>query len=284
MTTSAQRVADRYLYRLASREVCASSSFRTRTATLHDLTPRVLEAFAEGFSLHEGRVASFGGLVKKLGDLIEFFKKAPKVWGTIKQFLGVKDMTDLPKAIKDWAKQGLTAFKNVIFQATKRIPLALYFVSEKKMPGLTDLMKRILNSNPALAKALEKVRNFGERLDVMFDKYLPVMKKPLLAAIFIFIWWNSGIELTWDFPELVKGFTGNYSIGALFMGTPEVIISLVVSTTGLGFWSLPITVLARLLWLLAQDYLEWSSSKRGFVVKWDAITGSPRAPEFVPVF
>ncbi len=267
MTSSAQRVADRYMCRLASREVCAGSSFRTRTAALQNLTPRVLEAFAEGFSLYEGRVASLGGLVKKLGSLTEFFKKAPKVWGTIKQFLGVKDIADLPRAIKDWAKQGLVAFKNVVLQATKRIPLALYFVSEKKMPGLTDLVKRILNSNPTIAKAVEKIRNFGERLDVMFDKYLPTIKKPLLAAIFIFIWWNSGIELTWDFPELVKGFTGNYSIGALFIGFPEVVISLVVSTTGLGFWGLPITVLARLLWLLAQDYLEWSSSKRGFVVK-----------------
>ena len=154
MTALSQRVANRYLVRMAAREVCASKPFRRRTASLRDLTPEVLEAFGEGFTLFDGRVA-FRGLVKKLKKLVDFFKRAPRAWERIKQFLGIKSLKDIPKAIKDWAKKGLKALKGLLKQATETFPLSLFFVPQGKMPGVTDLMNRIMADHPKIAKATD---------------------------------------------------------------------------------------------------------------------------------
>ena len=48
MGATAQGVADRYTVRMAAREVCSEPAFRTRTASLYDLTPDVMEAFGTG--------------------------------------------------------------------------------------------------------------------------------------------------------------------------------------------------------------------------------------------
>ena len=277
-----QRVADRYMVRLAVREVVSAPGFRARTASLQDLTPEVLTAFAEGFLIGEGRTASFGGLVKKLSKLMEFFKKAPKAWEQIKQFLGVKSVTDIPRAIKEWAKKGLDALRKAMSKVKETFPLALYFVPQAKMPGLTDLMHRILAKHPAIAKALAGVKNVAGRIDQWMDKYLPTLRRPLLAAIFIWVWLNVS-ELTWDMEGLIRGFTGGISFGELLAGLPESGIGFIAALAGLGYGALPVTIIARFLWLTMNRYLEWVPGK-GFKVNWDRIGGESARPEFVPVF
>jgi hypothetical protein len=269
---------------LASRQVCLTTGFRTRTASLQDITPRVLEAFAEGFLLQgEGRVASLGGLVKKLEKLVGIFKKAPKTWEKIKQFLGIEGITDLPKAIKEWAKKGLDALKQALKKATQVFPLSLYFVPHKKMPGLSDLVERIMARNPNLAKIIQGVKNLGAKADAWLDKYLPTLRRPLLAAIFIYIWLNV-VEISWDLEFLLEGFSGGISVGALLTSLPESGLGFLLAGFGLGYWSLPVALMARIIWLVANEYLEWVPEK-GLRVRWDKITdGKETRPEVVPVF
>ena len=284
MSVTAKRVADRYMCRLASRQVCASTGFTTRTAALHDLTPQVLEAFAEGFLLHEGHVASLGNMIKKLGKLVDFFKKAPKAWEGIKHFLGIQNLTDIPKAIKEWAQRGLTALKNYLHKATQTFPISLYFVSPKRAPNLTKVIHQIAIKHPGIAKALEGIRSFAGNIDQWFDKYMPTLKKPLLAAIFIWIWVNVA-ELTWDFTQILAGFTGNISFGDLLGSLPESGIGLLASAAGVGYMVLPVALIARLLWLVSKKYLVWESDKRGLLVRWDLIADDEHVhPEFIPVF
>jgi len=277
-----QKVAGRYLVRMAARKVCASKSFSRRTASLHDLTPEVLEAFGEGFMLFEGRVA-FRGLVKKLKKLVDFFKKAPRAWERIKQFLGIKSIKDIPKAIKEWAKKGLIALKGLLKQATETFPLSLFFIPHGKMPGVTDLMNRIMANHPGLAKALNSIKGKAVHIDKWLNKYLPRLKKPLLAAIFIWVWFNVA-ELSWDFEGLLAGFTGNISFGELLASLPESGIGLLAAVAGLGYGALPVTLIMRIMYLVAKKYIRWEPGK-GFVVNWAEITGdSTRPSEKIAVF
>ena len=279
-----QRVTDRYFVRLAAREVCGGAPFRLRTAALHDLTPEVIEAFAEGFILSRGpgRVA-FGGLLKKMKKLVEFFKKAPKAWQRIKEFLGINGLTDIPKAIKDWAKKGLDALKRLLKKATEVFPLSLFFVPQTKMPGLTDLMARIMDKHPGIQKVLLKIRGAAIHIDDWLNKYLPTLKRPLLAAVFIWVWLNVA-ELSWDMQGLIQGFTGGISFGDLLASLPESGIGLLAAVAGLGYGALPVTLIMRFAYLVAHKYLKWVPGK-GFVVNWATITGDPQLqPERVAVF
>ena len=280
---SVQRIANRHLIRLAAREVCAGRPFRTRTAALHDLSPEVLAAFAEGFLMPTtGRVA-FGGLAKKLKKLLDLFRKAPKLWGRIKDFLGITGITDIPRAIKDWAKRGLSALKKLLKKATEVFPLSLFFVHQSKMPGLTDLMHRIMTLHPGIAKALSKIKGAAVHIDKWFNKYLPTLKRPLLAAVFIWVWLNVA-ELSWDMEGLLQGFTGGISFGELLASLPESGIGFIAALAGLGYGALPVTIVLRVMWLVAQKYLKWVPGK-GLVVNWEVISpGKGLRPEMVAVF
>ena len=284
MNAATQRVADRHLIRLAAREVCAGPAFRTRTAALHDLTPEVLAAFGEAFYLptHSGKVA-FGSMARKLTKLLAFFKKAPKAWQRIKDFLGIRRLTDIPKALKTWAKRGLSALKGLLKQATEVFPLSLFFVPQSKMPGLTDLMARIMAKHPGIQKALSKIRGSAVHIDKWLNKYLPRLKRPLLAAIFIWVWFNVA-ELSWDLESLIQGFTGGISFGELLASLPESGIGFIAAVAGLGYGALPVTLILRLMWLVANKYLKWVPGK-GFMVNWEAVApGAGLQTEAVSVF
>ena len=282
MGASVQSVTNRYLLRKAAHYVAANLHFRYRVAGLEDLSPSILEAFGEAFLLsYQGKVA-FGSLVKKLTQLVDFFKQAPKVWEQIKRFLGVHSWSDIPGALKRWAQKGLGALKSALHHMAQVFPLSLYFVPTQKMPGLTDLMHRILVAHPDIRKALESIRGGVKRLDEWMDKYLPALQRPLLAAIYIWVWLNVA-ELSWDFQALAAGFTGAISLSDLFASLPESGVGLIAAMFGLGYAALPITLMARILWLVGNQYLEWVPGK-GLRVQWDKITGQPHPPELVPVF
>jgi len=282
MAALAQQIADRYQVRLAVREVCASKTFKRRTAALHDLTPEVLEAFGEAFYLptHQNRVA-FGGLVRKLKKLVELFKKVPKVWERIKQFLGIKGLADIPKKIKEWAKKGKQAIIKVFRKMAETFPLSLYFVPKNKMPGLTDLMNRITGNAPWVAKALAGAKSFVKPLDDFVEKsrVLKTMRRPIVAAIFIWIWFNVA-ELSWDMEGLIQGFTGGMGFGELLSTLPESGIGLLAAMAGLGYGALPVTFIGRIIYLAVKKFVTWA--RGNIVVHWQKM-GVDQPDEVIPV-
>jgi hypothetical protein len=275
-------VSQRYFLLKAAREVCYGDGFLARTASLDDLTPEVLAAFGELLIQPSGKVA-FGNILGKLKKVYDLFKKIPSLWTKFKEILGIDSLTDIPGKIKEWVKAGADVLKKVIRKALEVFPLALFFVPKKKMPGLTDLLARLVKASPKLANALEKVKtNIIEPLDKMLNKHLPTLKRPLLAFAFAWVWINVA-EISWDVEGLLRGFTGGISLGELFVSLPESGIGLIVGVLGGSSWSiLPIILVARIAWLVAQKILEWVP-KKGFLVHWREV-GVDASPEQVPAF
>ena len=280
-----RRIAARHLIRLASREIATSESFQTRQASLHDFTPEVLAAFGEGFLLDpEGmpRTAFFGNLKKKLQRVWDFVKRAPQAWAKLKTFFRLKDISELPGVITDWAKKGKQALRKILKSLTTKFPLSLYFVNRGKMPGLSDLMKRIIESSPKLRKALTSINTrVVQPLDRWIEKHLPTFGRPIKAAIFIWVWLHV-VEITWDFDALLIGFTGGLSLSELFASFPESALGAFLLSFGIGYGLLPVMLMARILWLVAHRYVTWVPGK-GLKVHWDRITGERgQRPELVP--
>ena len=51
---------------------------------------------------------------------------------------------------------------------------------------------------------------------------------------------------------------------------PESGIGLIAASFGLGYGALPVTLIARFIWLVANHYLEWIPGK-GLKVRWSAM-------------
>lgn len=276
MSLDADSLVRRYQIRQAARGAFGD----VRVASVAgDFTPAVLEALADAFVM-PGPV-KVAGLRQRLKQVVEFIKRAPQAWEKIKSFLGIKGVTDIPRAMKDWAKQGLRALGKVVRKLTETFPLNLYFIPRGKMPGLTDLLQRIVDQVPWMGKALSRVNtSIIQPLDRWMKKYMPTLSRPLLAAVFIWVWLNVA-EITWDLDGLIRGFTGAISLTELFASLPESGIGLILAAFGVGYHLLPVTLLARLLWLVGQRYLEWVPGK-GFKVNWDRMGVSGKRPELVP--
>ena len=275
------------MIRLAVRKVVATPSFRTRMASVPDLTPAVLAAFAESLASRQNGRVLLAGLPSKLKKLIELLKQAPQMWARFKDMLGVQDITELPGLLKKWVKEGLAALKRVFLQISRAFPLALFFVVPKVMPSLSDLIKRIAGKNATLGAAFAKIQAGALRVDAFFGKYIPTLKRPLLAVIFAYLWWNVA-ELSFDLPSTVAGFLGGVTLGDMFSDLPEWGLSFIAGACGFAYEALPLVLIARLIWLVSNRYLEWVPGK-GFKVYWDRIAGQQEevvgpAVEIVPVF
>lgn len=85
-------------------------------------------------------------------------------------------------------------------------------------------------------------------------------------------------EITLDPEGLARGFTGAISRTELFSSFPEAGIWFVLVAYWAGDHLLPVTLLTRLLWLVARRYLEWAPEK-GFKVNWDWVGVSNKGPE-----
>jgi len=259
------------------REITAGDDFRNRTAALSDFTPEVMEAFAEGFVMSAG----LRDMGRKLKRIWQEFKRQPRIWDRIKKFLGVEGLTDLPGAIKEWAKRGVAALRKLVSRIAKTFPLSMFTVPKGKLPGLTDMIARIIERSPKLKAALASVNtNIVQPLDRLIEKHLPTLGRPIKAAIFIWIWLHVA-EISWDFAGIAAGFTGAITIGELFGSLPESAIGLVFALAGVGYHLLPVMLVARILWLVASRFIEWVPGK-GFKVHWDRITGERERAELVP--
>ena len=275
MDALALRVRDRYLIR---RAVEASYTGALRTASW--APPReYIVALAEGFwetrvgsTSHEAAAGILAG-VKKLLDLL---KSAPKrAWEALKHALGLEDLESMGwvqklKAIASRAKQLVADGKRYLGKVFKKIseifPLNLYFMPKNKAPSITDLLVRIAKKSPKIWAMAQKVKGGIEVIDKWMHKYLPTLRRVALAAIFAFVWFNVA-ELSWDLEGLINGFMGSISLSDLLLSLPESALGLLAAGFGLGYGALPITLLIRVVWLVANHYLEWTG--RNLRIKWE---------------
>lgn len=288
MSDLALRVRDRWLIKQAVDEQYADHNVRTASwAPPKEYVQALVEAFwltREGSS---DREAAFGILrgVKRLLDLL---RDAPgRAWDAISRAFGLHEMEGLsfPEKVRLFASRakalaadGLKALHMLGKKIQETFPLSIYFVAKHKAPSLTDLMMRIAKKSPRIWAALQKIKSGAQRIDKWLDKWLPTLKRPLLAAIFIFIWFNVA-ELSWDLDGLIAGFTGSISFVDLLTSLPESGLGLVLSMMGLGYGALPVTIVLRIMWLVANHYLEWVPGK-GLRVRWERM-GVPESDELV---
>lgn len=250
---------------------------------MRTFTPEVLAAFGEGFLLDDMmHTAFFGNFKKKLQRIWDFVKRAPQAWKKLQEFFRIKDISELPNVIKEWAKKGKEVLTKLLGKLKTQFPMSLYFSDRSKMPGLTDLIQRILEKSPKLQKALASINTrIVQPLDRLIEKHLPTLGRPLKAAVFIYIWLHV-VEITWDFNALLLGFTGGMSLAELFASFPESALGALLVSFGIGYGLLPAMLIARILWLVAHRYVEWVPGK-GLKVHWDRITGDrAQRPELVP--
>ena len=114
-----------------------------------------------------------------------------------------------------------------------------------------------------------RARSLAEWVDghVRRTPALKLLGAAASAAIFAFLWFNT-TEVSWDIPELVRGFTGGMSFVELFQSLPETAVGLLLRTMFPGLpsglmWNamLPITIALRLAWLHRRRLVEWSHGR-----------------------
>src|SRR3989344_2814895 len=266
--TAIQHVADRFLMRLAAQEACRSSGVHLASS---GLTPDIVAALAEHFYLpqHEGRVA-FGGLVRKLKQLVEGFKKLPHLWGKLKNAIGIECLTDIPGALKNLAALAKKALKQVLPKLFDTWPLKLYTLEKGKLMSFNQMLDKLVSKTPKLKQwltsATTKVGHFGE----MVRKAAPRLVGVVMAAIYIWVWLNV-VEFEWDMKALVEAVTGAMTFPDFLSSLPGSAFGFLLNGFGFGtFTLLPFAVAARILYLLAHRYISWSG--HGFEVDTDKLT------------
>jgi hypothetical protein len=267
----AARVAARHQVRQVARRVTADLGLDevTKTASadghgsekhsLRGITAEALSAFAEAFWLPQQggvtlRRASLRSLTKRLRQLGQMFKKAPRLWDQFKRLLGVESLTDLPRLLKELAAQGKKALGRFFGKALNTFPLQIFTI---KGAGLNDLLRNISAQVPGLDKALSRVK---ARANVMGDwlrKHAPRLSKVLIIAAFIFIWMNV-VEFEWNLSDLGNALTGNIALGDLLASLPGSTLGFLMNGLGFGtFTLLPAALVARILWLMHKGYIVW---------------------------
>lgn len=273
MDSLAQRIACRHTIRVAVLQATqGTSTIRTASALDRDMIVACLEVATLNTSLE--KTAGLGTLVTKARKIWETVKKAPKLWEKLKEALGVESFQDLPKAFKEWGQKGLGVMRKLVDKMRSTFPISLYIASKSKMPSLTDLLGRVVAANPKLEAALKAVNTkVLMPLDQWIEKNAPNLTRPLKAAVFIWVWLNVA-EISWDMKSLMDGFTGAISFGELFASLPESGIGAVLAVLGVGYHLLPVSILARIVWMVGKNLISWKNGS--LVIHWEKITGDPK--------
>jgi len=263
MEASALRVRDRFLIHQAVQQLYTEHDLRMAAwAPPREFIAAVAEGLWEPrqeFSVREAGLGILRGVKRLLGLLKRAGKRG---WAALSKALGLEEL----EGAKDLATKGKAALGKVFKKVKSTFPLSLYFMPKGKAPGLTDLMKRIAMKSPKVWAVVQRIRGGAEVIDKWMKKYLPGVSRVLLGAIFIFCWFNVA-EISWDLEGLLAGFTGDITLPDLLASLPESAIGLLAATFGLGYGALPITIIIRIAWLVANHYLEWIPGK-GLRVKW----------------
>lgn len=273
----ALRVRDRWLIKLAIDSQYTEHNLRTASWA----PPKeYVEAFVQAFWMtKEGSTdkEAFLGILKGVKKLLDLLKNAPgRAWEATSRAFGLHEMEGLSFGekvklfagrAKAMAKEGLQALQKLGKKIKETFPVSIYFLEKHKAPNLTDLLAHISKKAPRVWAVIEKIKGEAQKVDHLLNNYLPTLKRPLLAAIFAFVWFNVA-EISWDLDGLIQGFTGGISFTDLLTSLPESGLGLVLALMGLGYGALPVTIILRILWLVANHYLEWIPGK-GLRVKWE---------------
>lgn len=296
MSLSTRRVAHRFAAIQAAREI-TSQPARIRTAAAasvrREMTAEVLAAFAEAVvGTHDRRVAA--SMSRRLKQLWDAFQKVPEKWDAFKKMLRVKATSwlgvtrELPGKIRRMFSDAKKWLEKAGKTLVSKIPLLrLYFDVGAKLPSVGDWMKTaVAHLPPAVQKAVNaisaKANSLASWIDQLLKKHrvLGAAGAVVSAAIFAYIWFNV-TEISWDVPEIMRGFLGGYSFVELLHSLPESALGLVISMMFPGIpgglvWNaiLPITIVLRLAYLIQKDYIEWSPGKE-LVVHWDKLGVEP---------
>ncbi len=258
MSPDPATIAHRHQVRLACRKALAA---QPRTASRID--KQAFTNLAEAFIEKDAGVAN---ILRQVTKLLKMLKRAPRALDRIKEMVGDLTLENLRK----WASDGKRALGAALQRAAHAFPLGIFFHPKARLVTLTDLMNRILDQTQVGEFLRTKVKPKIDSFDKLLKQHVPNLRRPLLAAIFIFVWLNVA-ELSWDFESLMVGFTGGLALSDLLASLPESALGFLMKGFGLGFHALPVILVARLLWLVAQNYIEWDKARGEFKVHWNLL-------------
>ena len=276
-TPLASRVAARHYLRTKVRRIAVTRVASAEAARVRaELTPTVMLAFVEHVPLPNVRVAV--GLTQRLKQLWDVFTSKQGAWDQFKTLIGVKAtdlfgvLKELPSKIKSMmaeAKKYLAALGQRLMGAVPA--LDIYIHGATKLPALGDWLKHaVAKIPPAISRALTaigtKAHSLAEWVDDLIHKH-PVVKPASVvvsAAVYAYVWFNV-TEISWDIPEIVRGFLGQYTFVEILHSLPESAVGLVLGVMFPGLPSkfifnalLPITVALRIAWLVHHKYGKWN--------------------------
>jgi len=244
-----------------------------------EMTEEVLNAFAaSSIDLVVARPHLASSIGARLKDLWNTFQQYPQAWSSFKKMLGIHGRSwanlarELPSKIKGFMAEGKKQLVSIAYQLLHQMPaLRMYLDAAAKMPALgTMLQKALEKMPPALVGVILSVGTKAKSVAAWLDETLK--KHPILkgigilasAAIFAFVWFNV-VEVSWDIPEIIRGFSGGYSFRELLHSLPESAVGFLIRILFPGIpggmlWNvyLPITVALRLAWLQQQGLLDWN--------------------------
>jgi hypothetical protein len=250
---SYQKVAYRYELVLKRRKVAFEASNwairntpyskTSSTKVARELNVRVLSVFGEAMLRHASpnKTALVKMLGKKLKELYQAFRKAPKLWMELKKKLGivstntVKIYLELSKKFQELLDNGKKWWDNLKKKLSKdSMMLKFLFMYASNAPTLTSVVEDIVSKYGGkagdLGKWLSKVvgpmagkaRNVSQWLDSFLAKHplLKLISWPAKAYIYWIIWINVA-EISWKVTDLLKGFLGMISWTDLLDSLPE---------------------------------------------------------------
>ena len=275
-TSIASRIAARHYLRTEVRRIASTRVASIEAARVRDeLTPTVMLAFVEHVPLRNVRVAI--GLTQRLKQLWDVFTSKQGAWDQFKTMIGVKAtdlfgvLRELPGKIKAMMSDAKKYLASLGHKMADSIPaLSIYVHGAAKLPALGDWMKNaVAKIPPAISRALAaigtKAHSLAGWVDELIRKY-PVVKPASVAvsaAVYAFVWFNV-TEISWDIPEIIRGFLGQYTFVEILHSLPESAVGLVIGVMFPGLPSkfifnalLPITIALRVAWLVHHKYGKW---------------------------
>jgi hypothetical protein len=255
------------IYKIAQAACNDNKQRKLRQAGITDLTPDVVAAFGYYFTRSKAdqrQALNLIKLAKKLKALVTFFAgKGKALWVKFKALLGVDKLTQLrPKHIAALAKKGHAVLKGAFHKAFSHWPLKLFTLDKGKLLGVNDLINKLMEKHPRFKNWLQtKVKPKVDQLDAWLRKYLPGISHVALVAIYFWIWMNV-VEFEWDLNALGQVLMGNLTLGDLLASLPGSILGALMNGFGFGtFTLLPAITAARIIYLLAHNYLEYKNNK-----------------------
>lgn len=261
-------VVAHYLIREAASKVAQE---KTASRRPHGLTAAVLTEFglASLDTVANGRM-TIASVTNKLRELISLFSKAPDAWEAFKKMIGASSIASIPGKVAELMRGAGTAMRAVGEALAETVPaLKIYLGLGAKLPAIGDWLNNLYDKLPSgvrttVTKLSAKVRTLADWVDQIVRKnnVSKVVGRAASAAIFAYVWMNVA-ELSWNVPEILRGFSGQLSFVELLDTFPESGIGLLVSLLFPGIPQalifnvfLPVTVAVRLAYLYERKLLK----------------------------